>query len=513
MLKKLTIINGIIQDKFIDDIPVKIQIVEPKGKTNVRTLIKMKECIGITNHNTGNSTPSAGDEVHAKWIQNVENDDKQYVSVHLFVDQDSITQTIPLDEVTFNAGDGKGDGNYKTISIEICENANVDKAEENAKKLNASLILTYPTLKIFKHQDWSGKYCPRVILAKNGWNKFVEDINIYVKNATVKPIEEKKEETKVILPTLKKGSKGNDVKTLQQKLKDLGYTIIVDGDFGVGTDKIVRQFQTDNKLTSDGIVGKNTWNALKVAKPIIKPTEPIKPAITEIKGYQKIRRFDSDVYMYTTSKNEFVDVDLGVRGKLETVQTIINNKKKEGKKVVAGINCGFFNFSAIPEHLGMLIDDGLYYSPPSSSFIDFIYYKDGHTEIKNLNGYDKVLLSNLQAKAYWAIGTSWSLIQNGVINLENSEKFSHSTERHPRTLFGQKKDGSFVLVVVDGRSGTSKGVTAKQSAEIMKELDCWNSCNDDGGYSSQMVVNDKLVNNPTSSTIRPIGSTMLVYQV
>lgn len=184
-INKLNIVNGIIQDKFIDGIPVKIKIVEPKGDRNVRTLIKMTEVIGITNHNTANSDPTAGDELHAQWLQNVENADEQYVSVHLFVDQDSITQTIPMDEVTYNAGDGSGDGNRKTISIEICENANVLKAEDNAKKLNAAVILTYSKLKLYKHQDWSGKYCPHIILDRaNGWINFIADVNAYVKGAT-----------------------------------------------------------------------------------------------------------------------------------------------------------------------------------------------------------------------------------------------------------------------------------------------------------------------------------------
>jgi N-acetylmuramoyl-L-alanine amidase len=183
-INKLNIVNGIIQDKFIDGIPVKVQIVQPSGVKNVRTLMKMTEVIGITNHNTGNSAPTAGDELHAKWLQNVENADKQYVSVHLFVDQDSITQTVPLDEVCYHAGDGSGNGNRKTISIEICENANVLKAEDNAKKLNAALLLTYPNLKIYKHQDWSGKYCPHVLLDRpNGWANFIADINAYVKGS------------------------------------------------------------------------------------------------------------------------------------------------------------------------------------------------------------------------------------------------------------------------------------------------------------------------------------------
>lgn len=180
-ITKLSIVNGIIQDKSIDGIPVKIQIVQPSGVKNVRTLTKMKEVIGITNHNTANTAPTAGDETHAKWLQNVENEDKQYISVHLFVDNDSITQTVPLDEFCYHAGDGNGDGNRKTIAIEICENKDIPQAEENAKKLNAALILTYPNLKIYKHQDWSGKFCPRVILGrKNGWQEFVADINAYV---------------------------------------------------------------------------------------------------------------------------------------------------------------------------------------------------------------------------------------------------------------------------------------------------------------------------------------------
>ena len=162
--------------KQISGIPVKLQIVEPKGKPNVRTLIKMTETIGITNHNTGNMAPTAGDESHAKWLQNVENADKEYVSAHFFVDSDSITQCVPIDEVCYHARDGKGAGNYKTIAIEICENGNVDQAIENAKKLNAALILTYPTLIIYKHQDWSGKYCPRVILSRGQWDFFVRDI-------------------------------------------------------------------------------------------------------------------------------------------------------------------------------------------------------------------------------------------------------------------------------------------------------------------------------------------------
>lgn len=63
--------------------------------------------------------------------------------------------------------------------------------------------------------------------------------------------------------TLRKGSSGDSVKTLQQKLKNWGYYGgSVDGVFGSGTDQAVRYFQSRNGLTADGVVGSATAAAL-----------------------------------------------------------------------------------------------------------------------------------------------------------------------------------------------------------------------------------------------------------
>ena len=53
---------------------------------------------------------------------------------------------------------------------------------------------------------------------------------------------------------LKKGSKGEAVKTLQEFLK-----ITVDGDFGPKTETAVKNYQKKNGLTVDGVVGPRTW--------------------------------------------------------------------------------------------------------------------------------------------------------------------------------------------------------------------------------------------------------------
>ena len=62
---------------------------------------------------------------------------------------------------------------------------------------------------------------------------------------------------------LKKGSRGDEVVTLQKKLKQWGYYDgAVDGIFGSGTEKAVQYFQRKNGLTADGVVGTKTAAAL-----------------------------------------------------------------------------------------------------------------------------------------------------------------------------------------------------------------------------------------------------------
>jgi hypothetical protein len=61
---------------------------------------------------------------------------------------------------------------------------------------------------------------------------------------------------------LKHGSKGEDVRRLQQLLVLEGYNISVDGHFGKNTKKAVEQYQAAQGLMVDGIVGKGTWGAL-----------------------------------------------------------------------------------------------------------------------------------------------------------------------------------------------------------------------------------------------------------
>lgn len=90
----------------------------------------------------------------------------------------------------------------------------------------------------------------------------------------------------VLRPTLKPGSKGDEVMELQATLKLLGYYAgPVDGVYGSDTVTAVAQFQQAAGLPSDGIVGQATWNRLFPPTPAIPQsaaastsTAPIQPS-------------------------------------------------------------------------------------------------------------------------------------------------------------------------------------------------------------------------------------------
>ena len=65
------------------------------------------------------------------------------------------------------------------------------------------------------------------------------------------------------METIKKGSKNvRSVILLQAILKEAGYSIEIDGKFGPGSDRAVKDYQLKNGLVSDGVVGEKTWTTL-----------------------------------------------------------------------------------------------------------------------------------------------------------------------------------------------------------------------------------------------------------
>lgn len=96
------------------------------------------------------------------------------------------------------------------------------------------------------------------------------------------------------------------------------------------------------------------------------------------------------------------------------------------------------------------------------------------------------------------------IISGGPYLVKNSEVFIDMTAqrlgaiggKNPRSAIGFTKDNEMIMVAVDGREGSSVGMTLVQLANFMKSAGCVNAMNLDGGGSTVMYVNGKVVNNP-----------------
>ena len=70
----------------------------------------------------------------------------------------------------------------------------------------------------------------------------------------------------------------------------------------------------------------------------------------------------------------------------------------------------------------------------------------------------------------------------------------------PRTAIGQRKDGIVLFLVIDGRTVKKPGADMNDLIEIMQRYGAYNAANLDGGTSSVMYVDGKIINDPVDST-------------
>lgn len=70
----------------------------------------------------------------------------------------------------------------------------------------------------------------------------------------------------------------------------------------------------------------------------------------------------------------------------------------------------------------------------------------------------------------------------------------------PRTAIGQRKDGIVLFLVIDGRTVKKPGADMNDLIEIMQRYGAYNAANLDGGTSSVMYVDGKIINDPIDST-------------
>ena len=103
------------------------------------------------------------------------------------------------------------------------------------------------------------------------------------------------------------------------------------------------------------------------------------------------------------------------------------------------------------------------------------------------------------------------LVKDGEVYVDmTEEKLSSVGGRNPRTAIGYTKDNHLIMLTADGREGASIGLTLNELAKLMKQLGCENAMNLDGGGSTVMYVNGRVVNRPAMQGGIPLSHTLVI---
>ena len=243
-------------------------------------------------------------------------------SAHYFVDDDSVTQSVPDNYIAYSVGGSKypncsetGGGKYygkcintNSISIEICDDVKDGKVYPSAKTVEIAIALTktlmkkygIPVSNVIRHFDVNGKSCPAYWCGTSARDeKWHSEFLDKLTEANPKTKEETSKNTLTALKNqvlimnwqkaaIKDGFKfpnygadgkwGNECievakkavckKRLTYKYKNLtkivqdAVGVDVDGKFGKDTKNAVIKFQKLVGLVADGEVGINTWKKI-----------------------------------------------------------------------------------------------------------------------------------------------------------------------------------------------------------------------------------------------------------
>ena len=156
-------------------------------------------------------------------------------------------------------------------------------------------------------------------------------------------------------------------------------------------------------------------------------------------------------------------------------------------------------------------NDVIYRSTSKANQTDLVIYKDGTFEIINESDISAEELLNKGALHVFSFGPA--LIDNGNISVNTRSEVGQSMSSNPRTAIGYISKGHYVFVVSDGRTSESEGLSLYELASFMKTLGVTTAYNLDGGGSSTMVFNGKVINNPTTNgrSIKERGVSDIVY--
>ena len=149
---------------------------------------------------------------------------------------------------------------------------------------------------------------------------------------------------------------------------------------------------------------------------------------------------------------------------------------------------------------GYVIRNGVVYRDTvreDSSNGDLAIYKDGSFKIIYEDEISADQLVKDGVVNLLAFGPS--LVENGEIVVDTNSEVGQSMASNPRTAIGIIDENHYIIVVSDGRTSESQGLSLYELAEVMKSYGVKTAYNLDGGGSSTLYFNGQVINKPTTN--------------
>lgn len=210
---------------------------------------------------------------------------------------------------------------------------------------------------------------------------------------------------------------------------------------------------------------------------------------------QEIRAYDSTVYVadVVLSSPEYLQTALANsvygRNVKDTTSSIAENAN-----AILAINGDYYG----ARDSGYVIRNGiLYRSKARRGAEDLVIFKDGTFAIVSESEVSAQEL--LESGAWNVLSFGPALIVDGEIAVEAGDEVGQAMASNPRTAIGVVDELHYLFVVSDGRTSASEGLSLRELAEVLQSLGATTAYNLDGGGSSTMVFQGRVVNNPTSN--------------
>lgn len=151
------------------------------------------------------------------------------------------------------------------------------------------------------------------------------------------------------------------------------------------------------------------------------------------------------------------------------------------------------------QNSGYVIRNGKLYRSAASDSDQEDLVIDGDGNLSIIKEGDVTAASLLKSGAEQVLSFGPGLVENGRVTVSENEEVGRAQASNPRTAIGQIDSLHDVLVVSDGRTEESTGLSLYQLAAFMKLLGAKTAYNLDGGGSSTLYFNGKVLNQPTTT--------------